>query len=175
VIEADEYLFTLAAAMSEVVILHEPLTCYVIHGGNLYFTAGSGAAGVRRKQQVIADLVSSFKKTLPTLGLSPDVVTCITEILQAESDRYRLTLDSGAPWETLRAENKLFEVLHPDASASQRFFRALTMIPASLLPSRWFYAGRHWLQNHAWYRNMRKGALSIPEVTEVTAPEEFKA
>ena len=35
VIEADEYLFTLAAVMSDLVILQEPLTCYVIHGGNL--------------------------------------------------------------------------------------------------------------------------------------------
>ena len=35
VFEADKYLFTLAAAMTEVVILQEPLICYVIHGGNL--------------------------------------------------------------------------------------------------------------------------------------------
>jgi glycosyltransferase involved in cell wall biosynthesis len=64
--EADEYLFTLAAAMSEVVILQEALTYYVIHGSNLYVSAGSGKAG------------------LP-------------------------------PWQTVRAENKLFKILHSDA------------------------------------------------------------
>jgi exopolysaccharide biosynthesis glycosyltransferase PssF len=175
VIEADEYLFTLAAVMSEVVILHEALTCYVIHGGNLYFSAGAGDAGARRKQKVLAALATSLNEALPALGLSREIVDCIVEIIQAESERDRLMLDGGAPWETLRAENKLFEVLHTDASTSQRIFRALTMIPASLLPSRWFYAGRRWLGNRAWYHGMRRGALSIPEVTEVAGPEEFKA
>ena len=175
VIEADEYLFTLAAAMSETVILKEPLTCYVIHGHNLYFSPGSSATGLRRMQQVMATLVSSFNTALPILGLAPDVVNCIVEIIQAESDRLRLMLDGGAPWETIRAENKLFEVLHADASGSQRVFRALTMLPALFLPAKWFYAGRRWLGNRTWYRNIRKGPLSIPAVTKVAARQEFKA
>jgi hypothetical protein len=175
VIEADEYLFTLAAVLSEVVILREALTGYVIHGGNLYFSAGSGRSGARRKQQVLEALAASFTRILPELGLSREGVNCIVEIIQAESDRERLMLDGGAPWETLRAENKLFEVLHADATAPQKLVRALTMIPASLLPARWFYAGRRWLGNRSWYRGLRKGALSIPEVTEAAGPEEFKA
>jgi Glycosyl transferase family 2 len=174
VFEADEYLFTLAAVMSEVVILKEPLTCYVIHGSNLYVSAGSGKAGLRRKQQVMAALASSLQKALRAQGLPTDVVDGVVEIVQAEADQFRLMLDGGAPWETVRAENKLFEVLHDDASKSQKFFRALSMIPAFVLPPRWFYAGRRWLGDQTWYRNVRQEALPVPGISAVSSSEESK-
>ena len=174
VFEADEYLFTMAAAMSEVVILQEPLTCYVIHGNNLYVSAGSGKAGLRRKQQVMAALASSMQNELQAQGLPAKVVDCVVEIVQAEADQLRLMLDGGAPWQTVRAENKLFEILHGDASKSQIVFRALSMIPAFFLPPRWFYAGRRWLGKKSWYRNMRQGALPVPRVAAMTNSEESK-
>jgi hypothetical protein len=172
--EADEYLFTLAAAMSEVVILKEPLTCYVIHGGNLYVSAGSGKTGLRRKQQVMAALASSLQKALRAQGLPTDVVDGVVEIVQVEADQFRLMLDGGAPWETVRTENKLFEVLHDDASKSQKLFRALTMIPAYVLPPRWFYAGRRWLGDQTWYRNVRQEALPVPGISAVGNSEGSK-
>jgi hypothetical protein len=174
VFEADEYLFTMGAAMSEVVILQEPLTCYVIHGSNLYVSAGSGRAGLRRKQQVMATLASSLQKALRAQGLPRESVDCVVEIVQAEADQFRLMLDGGAPWQTVRAENKLFKILHSDASRSQTFFRALSMIPAFLLPPRWFYAGRQWLGKKNWYRNMRREALPVPRIAAVTSSEESK-
>jgi glycosyl transferase family 2 len=174
VFEADEYLFTLAAAMSEVAILKEPLTCYVIHGSNLYVSAGRGKAGLRRKQQVMAALASSLQERLRAQGLAREIVDCVVEIVQAEADQLRLMLDGGAPWETVRAEAKLFEVLHGDASKSQTFFRALSMIPAFLLPPRWFYAGRQWLGKKTWYRNMRQETLPVPGIATVTSSEESK-
>jgi Glycosyl transferase family 2 len=174
VFEADEYLFTLAAVMSDIVILQEPLTCYVIHGSNLYVSAGSGKTGLRRKQQVMAALASSLREALRAQGLTSDVVDCLVEIVQAEADQFRLMLDGGAPWETVRAENKLFEILHGDASKSQIFFRALSMIPALLLPPRWFYAGRQWLGKTSWYRNLRQETLPVPGIAAVTSSEESK-
>lgn len=173
-IEADEYLFTLAAAMSEVVILREPLTCYVIHGANLYVGAGLGTAGLRRKQLVLAALAASLKKRLQDCALPADAVDCVVEIVQAEADQLRLMLDGGAPWQTVRAENKIFEILHGDAPRAQHFFRVLSMIPASVLPPRWFYAGRRWLATRSWYRSIRKDALPVARITTVTSSEEFK-
>ena len=173
-IEADEYLFTLAAAMSDVVILREPLTCYVIHGANLYVGAGMGAAGLRRKQHVLAALASSLEKRLQDCALPVEAINCVVEIVRAEADQLRLMLDGGSPWQTVRAENKIFEILHGDAPRAQHFFRALSMIPASVLPPRWFYAGRRWLATRAWYRNIRKDTLPVPQITTVTSSEEFK-
>lgn len=111
VFEADEYLFTLAAAMSEIVILREALTCYVIHGSSLYVSAGSGTAGLRRKQQVMTALASCLQVALQAQGLAADIVDCVVEIVQAEADQF----DGGAPWQTVRAENAATLVLRGSA------------------------------------------------------------
>jgi hypothetical protein len=34
------------------------------------------------------------------------------------------------------------------------------MIPALLLPPRWFYAGRRWLGSQSWYKRARHDFLS---------------
>ena len=175
VIEADEYLFTLAAARSEIIILREALTCYHIHGGNLYQSAGTGRAGLRRKQQVMAALAAALWEALPAQGISAEVVRCVVEMVRAEADQMRLMLDGGAPWETLRTENKLYEMMHGDAPWSHRLFRAATMLPAIFLPPRWFYAVRAWLASRGWYRRARERALPVPKITRVAGPEEFKA
>ena len=175
VIEADEYLFTLAAARSEIIILREPLTCYHIHGGNLFQSGGAGQAGLRRKQNVLAALAASLQETLPAQGLSQEVVQCVVEIVQTEADQIRLMLDGGAPWKTLQTENKLYEILHGDAPRPHRLFRAATMLPAMVLPPRWFYAMRGWAASNGWYRRIRKRAMPVPKMTRVAGPEEFKA
>ena len=175
VFEADEYVFTLGALMSELIILQDALTYYGIHGSNLYLLSGGGNAGVRRKQQVMAALAYALRNDLAARGASPEVVSCIVEIVQAEADQMRLMLDGGAQWETLRTENKIYEVMHFDAPRSHRVFRAVAMLPAMLLPPRWFYAGRRWLGSRAWYRRARQEVLPIPEIARVAGPEEFKA
>jgi glycosyltransferase involved in cell wall biosynthesis len=175
VIEADEYLFTLAAAMSQIIILREALTHYHIHGGNLFLSSGHGEEGLRRKQQVMEALASSLRIVLPTKGVSAEATECIVEIVQAEADQMRLMLDGGKPWETFRTESKLYEVLHADASHAHRLFRAITMLPALVLPPRRYYAARSWISSHSWYRRIREKALPVPEITRVAGPEEFKA
>jgi glycosyltransferase involved in cell wall biosynthesis len=175
VFEADEYVFTLGALMSELIILQDALTYYVIHGSNLYLSGGGGNAGVRRKQQVMTALACALRNDLAARGASAEIVSCIVEIVQAEADQMRLMLDGGASWETVRTENKIYEVLHSDAPRSHRAFRALAMLPAMLLPPQWFYAGRRWLGARVWYRRARQGVLPVPEITRVAGPEEFKA
>jgi len=175
VIEADEYLFTLAAAMSEIIILREALTHYHIHGGNLYLTPGNGGIGLRRKQRVMEVLANSFRKILPEKGIPADVIECVVEIVQAEADQLRLMADGGSPWETFRTENKIYEVLHADASRGHRVFRAITMLPALVLPPRRYYAARHWISSRGWYRRFRAKAMPVPNITRVAGPGEFKA
>lgn len=175
IIEADEYLFTLAAAMSEIIILQEPLTHYHIHGGNLYLAAGNGEKGLRRKRQVMEVLASSFRTILPAKGIPADAAECVVEIVQAEADQLRLMTDGGRPWKTFQTEKKLYEVLHADASRGNRLFRSITMLPALLLPPRRYYAARRWLASRRWYRRIREKALPAPEITRVAGPEEFKA
>jgi glycosyltransferase involved in cell wall biosynthesis len=175
VIEADEYLFTLAAAMSEIVILEEALTYYRIHGSNLYLSPGNADNGLRRKQRVMEALANSLRTILPTKGIPADVTECIVEIVQAEADQIRLMTEGGSPWETVRTENKLYDVLHADASRRHRLFRALTMLPAVVLPPRRYYAVRSWLASRGWYRRFREKTVPVPKITRVASCEDFKA
>jgi hypothetical protein len=174
VIQADEYLFTLAAAVSEIIILKEALTHYNIHGGNLFLSAGKDGKGLRQKQQVMAALAGSLPGALAAKGVPADVTSCVVEGVQLEADQMRLMLDGGTPWDTFRTESKIYEVLHADAPWAQRFFRAMTMFPALVLPPRWFYAGRRWVGSRGWYRRARERILPVPEITRIAGPHEFK-
>jgi glycosyltransferase involved in cell wall biosynthesis len=170
VIEADEYLFTMAAALDEFVILSEPLTHYRIHGGNLFLAAGSNLVGVRRKQRALTALAAALGNRLPTCSVPKDVVDCVVEIVAAEAAQLRLALDGGSPWETYRTESTIYRIQHSDASQKQRLFRQATMILALLLPPQWFYGVRRWLADQSWYSWARREILPVPGFTKTTTP-----
>jgi GT2 family glycosyltransferase len=174
VIEADEYLFTLAAALSDLMILTDPLTYYRQHGANLYNAGGGNMEGLRRKQAVMAALADSLRRELPSRGVPAEAVECVVEIVQADADQMRLMLYGGMPWETVRTEKTIQEVMHGDAPRSYRVFRWATMVMAGILPPRWFYAARRWLAGQRWYRGARAEVLPVPSITDVVASEEFK-
>jgi len=129
-LDGDDYWLPGKLSRVTEVLSNNPAVGFVGHAikESLPVSAGSGKAGLRRNQQVMAALASSLQKALRAQGLPTDVVDDVVEIVQAEADQFRLMLNGGAPWETVRAENKLFEVLHDDASKSQKFFRTLSMI-----------------------------------------------
>jgi glycosyltransferase involved in cell wall biosynthesis len=174
-IEADEYLFTLAAAFSDLVIFPDVLTYYRQHGANLYNAAGGNAEGLRRKQHVMTALASALRRDLSFRGVPADVVACVCEIVENEALQMRLMVDGGAPWETLRVERAIYRIMHGDAPLAHRLFRFATMIPSLLLPPRWFYSSRRWLGKRAWYRRNRQKVLPVPKLTAVAGAEEFKA
>jgi glycosyltransferase involved in cell wall biosynthesis len=162
VIEADEYLFTMAAAVSDVVILREALCHYRLHSGSLYLAAGSSKSALKRKQAVHEALAAALRRELTARDVPRDAVECVTEIVQLEADQIRLMLDGGAPWETVRTENRIYEILHRNAPQTHRIFRALTMVPAFVLPPRWFYRARGWAASHRWYGELRRKFLPMP-------------
>lgn len=168
-IEADEYLFTLAAALTDSVILTEPLTHYRIHGANLFMAPGASAGGERRKERAISALALELRHTLPAAGVPPDVAAAVLELIDAEAVQLRLELDGGMPWETYRAERALYRIQHPGAAWESRAFRAVSMIAALLLPPRWFYAGRRWLGAQSWYTRARRNFLPPPQMTKTRA------
>ena len=162
VFEADEYLFTLAPALADTMILPDPLTHYRIHGANLFMSAGANREGERRKQHVLASLAIELRRALPLLGVSPPVMCVVLEIVELEAAQLRLKLDGGFPWETYRTETTVYRIQHPDVSWKSDAFRTLTMIPALFLPPRWFYAGRQWLGSQRWYRRARETFIPSP-------------
>jgi glycosyltransferase involved in cell wall biosynthesis len=170
VVEADEYLFTLAGFLADFVILKDALTHYRIHGGNLFVGADIKSGGLHRKQRVLEALYAALCRDLPTRGAPNDVVDCLMEIVGAEATQLRLMLQGGAPWETFLTERTIFRIQHGDASWKQNLFRHVTTFPALLLPPRWFYAARRWIAGQSWYATGRKQFLPVPGFTEIEAP-----
>ena len=172
VIEADEYLFTLASVLSHVVILPDVLTEYRQHGRNLYNAAGGTTQGLRRKQGVLGALGKALRRELPLRGVPDDAVGCICEIIEVEARQLWLMLEGGKPWETVRTESAIYQIMHGDAPARHRMFRMITMIAAGLLPPRWFYAIRGWITARGFYKRLRKDLFPVPGITQVAEAKE---
>jgi Glycosyl transferase family 2 len=170
VFEADEYLFTMASALAPGLVLAEPLTHYRVHGGNLFLAAGKSTEGERRKASVLATLAAALSRDLRATAASPEAIAMIVELVQAEADQLRLKLDGGWPWETFRTERTIYRIQHGDANWKSSAFRTLSMVPAMLLPPKWFYAGRAWLAAQSWYKRARARALPVPGFTKLGAP-----
>jgi hypothetical protein len=171
VFEADEYLFTMAAALEPFVLLPDALTHYRVHARNLFLGAGASEAGERRKARVIAELARALRVSLPGTGAPQAVVEQILEIVEAEAAQLRLKLDGGWPWETFQTERAIYRVQHHDASSRSKVFRTLSMVPALVLPPRWFYGGRQWLGAQKWYRRARARAVPVPGFAKVDIPK----
>lgn len=170
IFEADEYLFTMAPAFESGLVLPDPLTHYRVHPGNLFLAAGSSAEGERRKARVLASLAAALRKNLSATAASPEAIAMIVELVQAEADQLRLKLDGGWPWETFQTESTIYRIQHGDANWKSNLFRTLSMLPALLLPPKWFYAGRRWLAAQSWYQRARMEVLPVPGFTKLDTP-----
>jgi glycosyltransferase involved in cell wall biosynthesis len=161
-IEADEYLFTLAAVLADVRILPEMLAYYRLHEANAFQMGQYDLKRVRNKQRVLAALARGLKDRLNLVTFEPQARKALTEMVQAEADQLRLRLDGGWSWETARAEWFVYRALHEDAPTSHRIFKMLSLLPALALPPRIFYDARERLIHNTLYLRTRKRWLPMP-------------
>ncbi|MGH9723695.1 MAG: glycosyltransferase family 2 protein [Candidatus Acidiferrales bacterium] len=166
-IEADEYLFTLAAVLARVRILPEALTYYRLHDANAYQIEQQDKGRARRKQESIAALAHELREQLIRRDVPPDVQRKITSVVQAEADQLRLFLGEGWPWETAKTEWTLYRSLHPDASTLHRIFKTISLVPAFTLPPRFFYEARSKLITSDFYLRARKRWLPMPQLAHI--------
>jgi hypothetical protein len=161
-IEADEYLFTAVAVLSNVRILPEILTFYRLHDTNAFQLGQHDPERARKKQRVLAALASGLKERLSHITFDPRARKALTDMVEAEADQLRLRLDGGWPWETVQAEWLVYQALHEDASTSHRIFKMLSLLPALALPPRTFYDAREKLVHNNLYLRARQRWLPMP-------------
>jgi hypothetical protein len=162
-IQADEYLSTISAALCDVRILPEPLFYYRLHDSNAYQMTNADPQRLQRKQKALAELTRYLNEKLLLCGVQPRVVHAITGRVQADADQLRLMLSGGWPWETVRTEWTIYKVMFPDAPFSNLIFKALTLLPAIAVPPRFYYRIREKLSKCDLYLRARKRWLPIPE------------
>src|ERR1700674_131687 len=160
--EADEYLFSIAGILADVMILRESFTFYRLHNRNLFQLANGSAEGIRKKQQVLAALAQSLRERFKQLALPDDIARIIVECVQVEADSLRLVADGGFPWETVSTELKIMRTFHRDASLWQRLFSCARLLPALVMPADRYYRWRHRLSRAGFYQNFRRKFLPFP-------------
>lgn len=144
VIEADEYIFTLASAIAPTLVLNEPLFYYRFHPGNLFQFAANEPAKVRRKRTVLAALLRLLPPRLHELGIAPEIIETVVEPIWVDAERIRLSLDGGKPWNTFRVERASYRYNYRDSTLGYRGFQALVLGLTLVLPPKQFYRLRQW-------------------------------
>ncbi len=143
-VEADEFLATVAVALAGCVVLDQPLTSYRFHAGNQFQFATSDARRRERKCISLECLAKDLPPRLYAANVSEGVVEALTLPNWIDATRSRLGLGHGWPWETVSVERRAFRYAYKNASAGYRVFHACVLAAAAVLPPRLFYKARDW-------------------------------
>jgi len=144
----DNFLFFLAIAASGAVLLSDPLCYYRLHSANLYASELHDDARLRRRYTLEHELAEKLPQRLADFGTSPEVSAAVVESDRLDSERLRLMLDGGWPWETFRVENAHFRSGCHDPDLGYLLFKYFALLTALALPPKAFYRVRQWYAEH---------------------------
>ncbi len=152
VIEADEWIFTLAPALAPAVVLDQPLFYYRFHPGNLFQFSAQEPAKVRRKCAVLMALLRVLPPRLRELDIAEEIIRTVTEPIWVDAERMRLALDGGKPWTTFQVERASYHYQYGETTLGYRAFHAFVLALTLLLPPTKFYRLRQWYAD----KNLRR-------------------
>ena len=161
VIEADEFMSTMAVALSDGIILDKPLFYYRFHADNLFQFRERTREKLLRRQKVMACLAAKLPNQLATVGCSPRTIARVIEPIWVEAERGRLALEGGKPRDTYRIEKTDFRLSYKRPKLGYRIFKATVLMATLLLPPRSFYRIRQWYSDNNLKRIRR--LLGEPE------------
>jgi glycosyltransferase involved in cell wall biosynthesis len=159
VIEADEFLFTLGALFSEVLLLREPLTFYRLQGQNLYQVSDGNLSSLRRKHTVILALAGALRRRFADEHVPADICDVIVDAVQSEADMLRLSLGDGSPLDAFRTEIRSYDLSHEHASLLRRLLKYVSILPSLFLSPRRYIALKHKLASNSLYSKIRRKVL----------------
>lgn len=175
IFEADEFLFTLGALFSDVLLLREPLTFYRIHGGNLFQTSDATGAALRRKLNVIAALSDSLQQRFAGENTPPEISKAIIESIDLEAGMLRVALGEGSSREAFRTQARSYRIMHEHASLPRRLLKYASLLPALLLSPKTFNSFQQKLLANRFYKWARHRVLPNLRPTHVDRHGEWSS
>ena len=160
-IQADEFLFTLGALFSEVLLLREPLTFYRLHGQNLFQVSNGSRASLQRKHDVLVSLTEALRNRFLEEHVPADVSNVVLESLKNESDALALCLYGGSPLATIRNELLNYRITQENASPFRWFLKYVSLFPALFLTPGHYAALKQKLASSSLYRKLRRKVLPV--------------
>jgi len=167
IIEADEYLFTMGAVFSEVLLLREPLTFYRLHGGNLFQVGSGDNASLRRKHAVLVDLATVLRQRFEFEGIPADTTNVVIESIEADANLLSVMLNGGSRVKKFAAEFHSYCLTQEKASMFRRFLKLLSLLPYLILSAKRTDSYRQWLASNSLYRSFRRKFLPYGRPTHV--------
>ena len=155
-IQADEFLFTLGALFSEVLLLREPLTFYRLHGQNLFQVSDGSHAALRRKHDVLISLAKALHRRFAEERVPEDISKAIIESVQTEADALHLYLGGGTRLDIIRTELRTYRIEEEHASSFRWILKFLSLLPALLLSPRRYTEWKRGLASNSLYRKTRQ-------------------
>ncbi len=143
VVEADEYMSTIAVARSHALLLQQPLTYYRLHGGNLYQFRDGDIGKIERKMRVLRELGTTLRGGLSRALLEDTVIGAVVEPIDVEARRYKLICAGGTSAETFRVERASMRLSYKHMPWKYRLFKGFVLALTLLLPPKTFYKIQH--------------------------------
>lgn len=143
-VEADEFLATHAAALGGAKVLDRPLTNYRFHSGNLYQFSEWHVGKAKRMFESLACILRDLPPRLLAAGVPAEVVDILRTPVSIDTERLRLSLGEGWPWETVKVERAAYREVFRGGSLTYNLFHLLVLSMAAVLPPRAFYGLRRW-------------------------------
>jgi hypothetical protein len=109
---------------------------------------------------------------LNSIGVKEEVIRILTEAVGVDTERLRLSLGEGWPWETVRVERHANRQAYRQATLGYHLFHAAVIGLAAILPPALFYRMRRWYARRglARARQIIGSAQPIPSLAVRTAP-----
>jgi hypothetical protein len=161
VIVADEWLFTLAPWLADVMVLDQALFYYRLHGGNMYMLNGATEKGLRRMHNSLACLVQHFPPKMRALGIPLEIEVPLLANLRLQASRLRLQLMGGSRREVLELERATNDFFNRNAPVGYRIFKQLALLLTLVLPSKQFFRLKNWYSKSE-LRRVRKWLAKPP-------------
>jgi glycosyltransferase involved in cell wall biosynthesis len=175
IVEADEYIFTLAAYFSEVLVLPEPFLFYRIHGQNMFQIGTGNLAPARRKHAILVALADSLQHRLADEHAPSDLSNAILESIQTEADVLALSLGGGNPLTTIRTEIRNYRIMHENASPLRWLFKYLSLFPALFVSPAQYVSLQRKLGANKLYRRARQALFPFYRPSHVDYTDEKSA
>jgi glycosyltransferase involved in cell wall biosynthesis len=171
VVEADEFMSTIAVARSEAMLIQQPLTFYRLHPGNLYQFRGQDLVKVQRKMKVLIALSAALRQELPQASLPGCVVNAIVEPIDCEANRLKLQCIGGMSWCTFQVERTGMRLAYKHMGWKYRLFKAFVLSLTLALPPKLFYKLRAYYSKMNLRRLRKFTGEPIPSGTAVSYDE----
>lgn len=166
-VEADEFLFTLAAYFSNILVLPEPFVFYRIHGQNMFQITPGDLNAARRKHDILVALADALRRRFAEERVPADLSDAVIESIQTEADVLALSLGGGTPLTTIRTELRNYRIMHENASPLRWLLKCLSLFPALFVSPARYVSLQQKLAANAFYRRARQKLFPFYTPTHV--------